>query len=199
MIGKAAEAGSIIFVHGASSSGKSTLARVAQSSAPRPFWHLSIDHFRDSGILPMERFRRGDFAWKQARGPFFDGFHRSIATFAMAGNNILLEHILEEPAWFGELAALFSGLDVFFVGLHCPLDELDRREIRRGDRRVGSAAEDFARVHQGLRYDLELSGTDPADANAQRLWAAWSTRTPARSVFAQSKAVTQPPENPVIG
>jgi hypothetical protein len=48
------ERAKIIFIHGASSSGKSTLARAIQTQISEPFWHVSIDHIRDSGMLPME-------------------------------------------------------------------------------------------------------------------------------------------------
>ena len=77
----------IIFLHGASSSGKSTIARLLQARIERPFWHVSIDHLRDAGVLPLARFRSGEFAWADARKPFFDGFHASLAAYADAGNN----------------------------------------------------------------------------------------------------------------
>lgn len=47
----------IIFLHGASSSGKSTIARSLQAKIEKPFWHISIDHLRDSGVLPSARFQ----------------------------------------------------------------------------------------------------------------------------------------------
>jgi chloramphenicol 3-O phosphotransferase len=34
---------------------------------------------------------------------------------------------------------LFAGLDVIFIGVHCPLEELERREKERKDRRKGEA------------------------------------------------------------
>lgn len=49
--------GKIILVHGASSSGKTTLCRALQARLDAPFRHYSIDHFRGSGVLPTERFR----------------------------------------------------------------------------------------------------------------------------------------------
>ena len=39
---------------------------------------------------------------------FFDGFHRSVAAFADAGNNLILEHILDTPGWRGQLAVLLE-------------------------------------------------------------------------------------------
>lgn len=165
----------IIFIHGASSSGKSTLARAVRAEINQLFWRVSIDHMRDSG-MPMERFRRGDFRWKDQRSAFFEGFHRSLVAYASSGNNLLLEHILEDPEWVSDLALGFQPFDVFFVGLHCDLDELVRWETARGDRKPGSAADDFHRIHKGQRYDLQLDASQPVTDNAAHLISAWTSR-----------------------
>ena len=57
-----------------------------------------------------------------------------------------------------------------------PLAELERREIARGDRRIGDAARDFHSIHAHCAYDLELDSTEPPAANAERLIAAWTAR-----------------------
>ena len=173
---------SIILLHGASSSGKSTLARTLQAALPTPFWHYSIDHLRDSGVLPMARFGSGEFSWKAQRAAFFDGFHRSVAAFADAGNNLILEHILDTPGWREQLADLLTGHDMLFVGLHISLDELNRREAARGDRPAGSAEADFHAVHKGLRYDLEVDGAGDVDSNVRSVIGAWQSRAK-RSAF----------------
>lgn len=175
---------SIIFLHGASSSGKSTLARALQAKLTEPFWHYSIDHLRDSGVLPMTRFKSGEFSWQAQRAAFFDGFHRSVAAFADAGNNLVLEHILDTPGWREQLAGLLAPHEVLFVGLHVPLDELKRREAVRGDRPAGSAEADFHAVHEGLRYDLELDASRDVEANVAAVIGAWAARRP-RSAFFQ--------------
>jgi chloramphenicol 3-O phosphotransferase len=172
----------IIFLHGASSSGKSTLARAVQARISEPFWHYSIDHLRDSGIVPMARFRRGDFRWDDARQSFFDGFHHSIAAFADAGNNLIIEHILDAPGWIGQLQVIFARHRMLFVGLHTALDALKHREASRGDRPVGSAEQDYHSIHRGRRYDLELDGETDVDANVDRVLVAWA-EPPARSAF----------------
>jgi len=163
----------IILLHGASSSGKSTLARALQDRLDAPFWHYSIDHLRDAGVLPSARLARGDFAWQELRPAFFDGFHRSVAAFADAGNNLILEHILDTPGWLEQLAGLLTRHELLFVGVHCPLDELSRRERDRGDRPVGSAAADFEAVHRGLRYDVEVNSERGLEDNVARVLAAW--------------------------
>ena len=173
---------SIIFLHGASSAGKSTLARAIRDLAEVPFWHYSIDHLRDSDVLPSERIARGDFAWRDLRAGFFAGFHRSIGSFAAAGNNLIVEHILDTEGWLVPLTEILAPYDLLFVGLHVPLEELNRRELVRGNRPVGMAADDHASVHKGLRYDLEVDASRDAAENAERVLAAW--RAPrSRSVF----------------
>lgn len=171
----------IIFLHGASSSGKSTLARALEARIEKPFWHISIDHLRDSGVLPMTRFRSGEFPWREKRPAFFDGFHRSLKAYADAGNDLILEHILDTDHWLGELQALLAGHDILFVGIHCPLDLLIEREAARADRPLGSARQDFETIHVGKRYDIELDTRDGTDANVEKVLAAWRNSTRASS------------------
>ena len=169
--------GKIIFVNGASSSGKSTLARALQASLELPFWHYSIDHFRGTGVMPMKRIDSGDFAWQDMREAFFDGFHRCLPALAEGGNNLIVEHIIETAAWKSRLVWLLASIDVFFVGLHCPLPELERRERRRGDRRTGEARQDDATVHAFCTYDIEIDSTRSVDDNVEAVLAAWRSRT----------------------
>ena len=163
----------IIFLHGASSSGKSTLARALRAKIDLPFWHISIDHLRDSGVLPTERYDRGDFSWSASRAAFFDGFHSSLGAYADAGNNLIVEHILDTQGWAGDLHRHFAPHDVLFVALHCPLALLIEREGARGDRPAGSAERDFRTIHQDRAYDLELNSEDGTDANVKKVLDAW--------------------------
>jgi chloramphenicol 3-O phosphotransferase len=175
--GQMVKTAKIIFFHGASSSGKSTLARGVQAAIDQPFWHISIDHLRDAGVLPSGRIRSGEFAWASMRQQFFSGFHLSLAAYASAGNNLLIEHILDTEGWLTELTVLFAPFDVFFVGVHCSLPELVRREQARGDRQVGSAEQDYKTIHRNLRYDLEIQSEGNMDENVERVISAWTTRS----------------------
>ena len=162
-----------IFLHGASSSGKSTIARALQARIETPFWHISIDHLRDSGVLPTRRFQNKEFSWADARPAFFEGFHASLRAYADAGNNLIVEHILDNDKWLQTLVDLLGHHDVFFVGLHCPLDLLIERETARGDRPAGSAKRDYETIHLGKTYDLELHTLDGTEANVEKLLGSW--------------------------
>ncbi|HEV2512743.1 chloramphenicol phosphotransferase CPT family protein [Bosea sp. (in: a-proteobacteria)] len=177
MSGSPRPPGRIILLNGASSSGKSSLARAVQARIEEPFWHISIDHLRDSGVLPTARIRSGEFQWATMRDAFFEGFEQSLLAYVRCGNNLIVEHIMESRAWLLRLVRLLEGQDVFFVGLHCDLAELERREIARGDRRIGDARRDFHQIHSYCRYDAELDSAVAPEANADRLIAAWRSRT----------------------
>ena len=174
--------GHVILLNGASSAGKSTLAQALQRRLPLPFWHYSIDHLKAVRILPQARIDSGEFPWAAQREQFFEGFHNSIRAFAIAGNHLIVEHIVETQVWMDRLLKLLEGVDVFFVGLHCPLEELERRELRRGDRRIGEARADFEVTHGFGRYDYECSMTDEPDAIAACVADAWARRS-GRSAF----------------
>ena len=168
--------GKIILINGASSAGKSTLARHLQETLPASFWHFSFDHLRDSDALPMSRIGRGELDWSAMRPAVFDGFHQCLPVLARVGNNLIVDHIIETEAWLSDLLNLLSDCDVFTVGVHCPLPELERRERERGNRRPGEAKADFRIVHSFVEYDLEVDSTQPAEANAAEVIDAWTCR-----------------------
>jgi chloramphenicol 3-O phosphotransferase len=169
--------GKIILLNGASSAGKSTLARALQQQLPEPFLHWSFDHLRESSALPMARIRNGELDWASMRAAVFDGFHRSLPAFAAAGNNLIVDHIIEQAQWLADLVELLAPFDVFFVGVHCPLPELERREQQRGDRRPGEARRDFQALPRFTEYDLAIDATQPIDSNVARLITAWHARS----------------------
>ena len=175
--------GRIILLNGASSSGKSALAGVLQAALDEPFLHVSSDRFVAAGMLPPRREDGGPFDWwHQLRPRFFAGFHRCLPALASAGNDLIVEHIIEFPAWRHDLAVLLADLDVFLIGVHCDLDELDRRERARGDRRIGEGRThvEVDGIHTFGPYDHEVdtTATDPG-ALAGELISAWRGRPPA--------------------
>lgn len=85
----------IILLNGASSSGKSTLARALQGALRQPYFHYSADLLVDGGILPgVDRITPDTLnSWNVIRPKFFQGFHRSIPAFVAAGNRLIVEHV----------------------------------------------------------------------------------------------------------
>jgi chloramphenicol 3-O phosphotransferase len=182
--------GRIIFLNGASSSGKSTLAAGLQAALDEPFLHVSSDQLVAAGMLPPRRDDAGPFDWwHEIRPRFFAGFHRCLAALAEPGNDLIVEHIIEFSTWRADLAVLLEGLDVFLVGVHCATDELDRRERLRGDRRIGEGRShvEVDGIHTFGPYDFEVDTTAGVNADLVRsILTAWRRRIPSTGALAHS-------------
>jgi chloramphenicol 3-O phosphotransferase len=169
-------AGKIILLNGASSSGKSTLARGLQAMSAEPFWHVSVDHLHAAGVLPEARIRSREFPWPTLRPRFFDGYHRCLPVLAEAGNNLVVDRVIETEDWMRQLLELLGRCGVFFVGVHRPLAELERRERERGDSRIGEARHDYETTHEFGRYDFEMDTTRRPAHDVDAVVPAWKDR-----------------------
>ncbi len=87
------------------------------------------------------------------------------------------DHILHPPDWAEAMKQGLRHHDMLFVGVHCPVPELIRREAARGDRPPGSAEQDQRTIHKGRQYDLEVDAMDGVDANVDAILAAWRSGT----------------------
>ena len=146
--------GSILFLNGASSSGKSSIAKALQEILKEPCIHLCIDDY-------LGAFQKGLWDKQEIVQPAWPniirGFHAAAAAIARAGNVVIVDDVLEkEPPWVENLLQLFDGLEVVFIGVHCPLEELERRESERGNRRAGMARLQFGQVHARAIYDVKV-------------------------------------------
>jgi chloramphenicol 3-O phosphotransferase len=166
--------GRIIFLNGTSSSGKSTLAKALRAALAEPFCYYASDQLAESGFRAIRQKVR-DAGLRDERARFFDGFHRSIVSFAEAGNDMLVEHIVEERSWAQQLQELFAHLDTFWVGVHAPLMEIERRERERGDRTIGEARYHL-KTHDQCQYDIEVDTTLPNDSVVASIIKAWQAR-----------------------
>lgn len=159
--------GRIIFLNGTSSSGKSSIARELLTLLDGdPYFHLAVD-----GIGAMRAHKEVapdalDGVLKRTRL----GFHRAVAGMAAAGNDLVVDHVLSEPWRLDDCLTVLADADVYLVGVHCSLDELERRERARGDRPPGLAAYQYERVHAHGLYDIECdSGTAGPRACAEQI------------------------------
>jgi chloramphenicol 3-O phosphotransferase len=165
--------GKVIILNGTSSAGKSTLARALREAMAEPFCYFSSDQLAETGFRALREFPDDS---PTERDRFFDGFHRSIAAFAMAGNHLIVDHIVEKQDWKSDILTYLVGIDTFWVGVHAPIPELERRERARGDRAVGEALFHL-KTHKYCSYDIEIDSTAELGDNVKRIVAAWQRRT----------------------
>ena len=146
------QAPDIIFLNGTSSSGKTTLAKLLQQQLEEVYLHVSLDAF--GSMFPTSKL--GDPELCAATAPkLFAGFYRSVVALVGCGNKVIVDTVVCE-ANVQIFKPLFEPLRVVYVAVRCPLEELERRELSRGDRNLGLARSQFDEVHTLLRYDVEV-------------------------------------------
>ncbi|MGM1047294.1 MAG: chloramphenicol phosphotransferase CPT family protein [Bacillota bacterium] len=142
--------GNIILLNGVSSSGKTTLAKELLKKLP-DYFHYSIDDF-DIVIEHMED--RENNRLIPVETAYF--FHRTIAMFSDKGVNLIVDHVIHDQFTRSDCVKCLSGYPLLLIGVHCPVEELKRREKERGDRRIGQAQEQLEFVHKEEVYDIEV-------------------------------------------
>ncbi|WP_226087738.1 chloramphenicol phosphotransferase CPT family protein [Mesobacillus sp. S13] len=143
--------GMIIVLNGVSSSGKSTLAKEITKLLP-DFFAFSVDDY-DLVIEKMED--RENERLIPIETEYF--YYRNAAMFSDRGVNLILDQILHDPTTLQNFYETLKSYPILLVGVHCPLEELKRREELRGDRRIGQAIFQLSFVHKQETYDIEVN------------------------------------------
>ncbi len=173
----------VIFLNGCTSAGKSSIARALQAALETPYLLTGIDDAfamiplryhnhpegfqfvrEDEGLVQLAF---GDVGWQTLHA------HQiAVAALASHGIHLILDEVVLTESLRREWLRLLEGVPVHYVGVHCELAELERREKARGDRMIGQARGQFDQVHQGMRYDLTIDTTHQSPEAAAALIAA---------------------------
>ncbi len=144
----------LVLLSGASSSGKTTLAKALAKHSlecKRPFLHIDSDQF-----VPNCPFSREDSHAKRAS--FNRAICNSVLAFADQGFDLVIDGILPygEPELLANTLETFQRYALCYVGVHCNLHVLEQRESLRKNRTQGWARKQFNDLHQGQKYTLEV-------------------------------------------
>ncbi len=142
-----------IVLNGASSSGKTSIARAIQRLSRTPVLHASLDTFTDMFHWPaiIEPEVRGE-----CHRIGVANFHAALPILAASRFPVVVDHVFELHAWFEDCGKALKSKRIYFVGVRCPAAILEERERARGDRKPGLARSQFDRVHEGKPYELEV-------------------------------------------
>jgi chloramphenicol 3-O phosphotransferase len=164
--------GRALLLIGPSSSGKSTLAAELQKQLWPSLWlHYAVDDFW-TGFLAGHRPTPDGFA------RFYPAVYRAVAAFAHTGLDVILEAVISHAHLVPHVRTAFAGIDTTVVGLTCPLEELERREAIRPDRRTGLARNQHERLHTLWTYDLAVDTAKHTPAESAALVTAHLRRRP---------------------
>ncbi len=197
----------VILVNGPSSAGKTTLCRALQATiVEQPYLVAGFDDF--VFMAAPRFYRGADTGRQDARdaftaqgvemvvtsppgapvsvtakfGPVFrrlvDSMAPAVRTLVDGGNAVIFDHVLHDRAMYESFRTATAGLDVFAVGVTCPLDVLEARERARGDRVLGRARGLVDVVHAFGAYDVTVdTGAAAPDACAEAIMAALCARS----------------------
>ena len=130
--------GRILFLYGLTSCGKTTVAMTMRKMSERELFVSSNDIFHD---MVDGKFFRQDFWGEVART--IGAQYYAVRAMAEAGFDVAVDGMLldlpEYREHFGKsnlelIRTLFEPFDPLLVRFDCPLEELRRRNLIRGDR-----------------------------------------------------------------
>lgn len=139
--------------------------------------HTGIDHFLERVPLRFHAFSDGaepatpyGVLWVIPAGQppvtelrfgpagirLLSGMYSAVAALAAAGNHVIVDDVIFDPSILRAALRELAGCDVLFVGVRCPLEIAQERELARGDRMSGLAEAQHDIVHAHGVYDLEV-------------------------------------------
>lgn len=139
--------GKVIVLNGTSSSGKTTLARKIQSISSDSYLLCSLDTFWNMTPPSIPAGSNNFPKMKLALA-------KSVRALAETEHNVIVDIVFCGRKTYTELSEELAGINFKIIKVECPLKELNKRELARGDRKLGLAESQFNSVHEGVTYGL---------------------------------------------
>ena len=154
-----------MLLQGPSSAGKSTLASVLQRTLDDYWLQLGADDITamQPGCQPPVWWdptpdERPHPSWRPEfrLERWLARYWQCLATIARTGDNVIAAGGWLKTDWMIQAAHAFDGIDALCVGVYCPLEECERREVARGDRGVGYARSQFDVIFEHAPFDIAV-------------------------------------------
>ncbi|TAG03666.1 MAG: chloramphenicol phosphotransferase [Betaproteobacteria bacterium] len=169
--------GTLVVLNGTSSSGKTSLAVELQRVAPElQLLHLQLDVFRamePPGCWSADYRNQAPLRLEA----LCRAMNKAASEFARCGQNVLVDHVLS-PAACRYMLEDLDRYRVLLVKVECGIEEAERREALRKDRKSGLARSQLASVHAACSYDFEVDTTSRSASELGPLLADWLRGSP---------------------
>lgn len=160
----------IILLNGASSSGKTSVARGIQHCSKTSWLTFGVDTFIEMMPYPSPDKKNAYFSGtpgKNNHGPtvsiettekgakLFGAMADFASLLADDGHDVIVDEVLFTDAQLRLYVEKLKAHTVYFVGIYCDLALMQEREFLRRNRSLGLSNDQAERVHKGTReYDL---------------------------------------------
>lgn len=178
----------IIMLMGVSSSGKTSIAKEIQNQASDNYLIVGFDHAvesLDKKYWPGGSHEKEGFYYEQIKtndgefpelrhgavgAKFLQEMMRDIIALANSGNNLIVDFVMSDDE-NNMLINSCKDSTIIQIGIKPPLEEVIKREMARGDRKVGIAEAAYEAFYQGKKFDIVIDSKElsPSIAAAQIL------------------------------
>ncbi len=169
----------IIILNGCPSAGKTSIIKEMQNLYQTPLLHMGVDLFWS--MIPAQYKEHGSKAHEgyafskgydhdnnpviqMQKGPFAQKFEQTmphvIHSLTDCGHDIAVDTIISDDMILHHYATVLKNHTVYFVGIVCDLEELEKRERLRGNRELGLARGRFNLIPKNKEwYDFTIDTT----------------------------------------
>jgi chloramphenicol 3-O phosphotransferase len=187
-------AGTIVYLNGVPSAGKTSIGRALQNALDEPFLLLGVDTFLQ--MLPRRTFGNG---WLM---PVPEGGVRPtarmrehvrppmLATLAALApqHDLIVDDVIPDAETLERTIDALAPFTVLFVRVECALEVAEQRERERGDRTIGMARGLAPIVHAHGLYDLTVDSAGASPAECAAIIHARLLNGPKPTAFAELRA-----------
>ena len=143
----------VILLNGASSSGKSTLAKSLQK-------YIKDNKKEEYIIVSID-----DFLSMTVNEPIYEDdvfgisppLCQKVLCILKLGHGVIIDHVITSERIYKQLTESLKEYTLLKVQVTCPLNELEKREKERKNRCVGSAKASYEYLYPKKGYDLTLN------------------------------------------
>lgn len=167
-------AGTIVYLNGVPSAGKTSIGLALQDALDEPFLLMGVDTFLR--MLPRRTFRDG---WlmpapeggvrptAKMRDSVRPPMLATLAALALQ-HDLIVDDVIPDAETLDLTIHALAPFRVLFVRVECPIEVAEQRERERSDRTNGMARGFATVVHAHGVYDLTVESADhsPADCAA---------------------------------
>jgi chloramphenicol 3-O phosphotransferase len=145
-----------IIVDGVSSAGCTSLVKKFCELTNEEYQRLHVDEFTTGLPKDVQERRNSDKGWTEIT----IAFNHHIVSVLKQYDKVIAETLYKLPLTRNHLFNILGRENIFYVQMFCGLEELERREVIRGDRPKGLARSQFSDVYSFSEYDIQLDSSN---------------------------------------
>lgn len=159
----------VILLNGPSSAGKSSISRELQKA-------MCNDEENNTIIVSLDDYlimKADEPIWEDDVFEIMPQMCNDIIQALQQGNNIIIDHVITSARIYDSLDTVISECDIVIkVLVKCNIEILRKREIKRGDRYIGSAEASLKYLYSPNGYDICIDSGEINPVEAASLIAA---------------------------